>query len=184
MKVFTACFVLFDPAVTVVWKVSALTCLFLSQVHNLSPIAFFPLLFWDHGPFDKKKIKEIGSGFAFMSKWGQSRCQLRPLHFSAVPYQRPQCFLRMWRSLRPRLDFQGLTKLLVLTISRPFFQSSWPATTYSDPTVEKGKKSCNVFQICWECHYSTVKKKEKKKWLWKCTSYSYNKLNTVLPWLA
>lgn len=58
--------------------------------------------------------------------------------FWAMPYRRPQSFLRMWRILRPRLDFHGLTKLLVLTISRPVFQSSWPATTYSDPD-DKGQ---------------------------------------------
>lgn len=65
-----------------------------------------------------------------------------PLHhfcarWSPLPHRWPQSCLRMWRNLRPRLDLQGLTRLLVFTTSRPVFQSSWPATTYSDPKKKK-----------------------------------------------
>ena len=62
------------------------------------------------------------------------------LQFLVMSYhQWPQSFLRMWRNLRPRLGFHGLTRLLVLIISRPVFQSSWPATTYSNPGEERGR---------------------------------------------
>lgn len=58
---------------------------------------------------------------------------------SVLPSARqwPQSFLRMWRNLRPRLDFQGFTRLLVFTISRRDFLSWWPATTYSVPGKQR-----------------------------------------------
>lgn len=59
----------------------------------------------------------------------------------------PQFFLRMWRILRPRLDLQDLTRLFVLTISRPVLQSSWPATTYSDPGEEEEEEEKSI-SIC------------------------------------
>lgn len=44
-----------------------------------------------------------------------------------------QSFLRSVRTLRPRLAFQGLTKLFMLTKRRPCFRSECPATRYSTP---------------------------------------------------
>lgn len=73
---------------------------------------------------------------------GNSTITLSTLHTpvchraSWTHYRRPQSFLRMWRILRPRVDFHDLIRLLALIISWPVFRSSWPATTYSDPGEE------------------------------------------------
>lgn len=102
------------------------------------------------------EIPVVGKGFCFhlsVQAMPNSFCTLLcvtdhlcPLQSLPMPYQRPQSFLRMWRILRPRFDFHGLTRLLVLIISRPVFQSSWPATTYSDPGEKKREQNVIITQ--------------------------------------
>lgn len=54
-----------------------------------------------------------------------------------------QSFLRSVRTLRPKLAFQGLTKLFMLTRRRPCFRSEWPATRYSTPDEGRAQtQSC------------------------------------------
>lgn len=114
------------------------------------PIQTVPLFYFAHSA-NKSSV---------CHRWSSPSPSLCPLQLLAMPYQWPQSFLRMWRILRPRFDFHGLTRLLVLTINRPVFQSSWPATTYSDPGEESRALTVNVTEIdrtgeksLWEAPY-------------------------------
>lgn len=49
-----------------------------------------------------------------------------------------QSFFSSMRTLRPKLAFQGLTKLFMLTRRRPCLRSEWPATRYSTPGLRMG----------------------------------------------
>lgn len=70
---------------------------------------------------------------------GDKSCRnslIRPSAVLPVSYQL-QSFASSVRTFRPKLAFQGLTKLFMLTRRRPCFQSKWPATKYSPPATWK-----------------------------------------------
>lgn len=61
----------------------------------------------------------------------------------------------MLRILRARVGFHGLTRLLVLMRRWPVFQSSWPATIYSNPEEGKSLKGQWTYAArkqysCWQ----------------------------------